>query len=201
MAVTLRHALAHALAVCGMIAVFPAFIASTAFPAEAPRTCDELRVWAEAYRDATPTLDDFARFDAVEQRAVFGVLAPRVRAAVWREHLRRLEGLSHWSTAQRDLLREARLFTTPALYEQRPARLLELANLKRRVDAMFVTPAERKVWFELGTVPTATSLAPDCNCNTLEQDCWASVCTAGGCNWSSPGCGFFLNNVCNGRCV
>lgn len=204
MAVSLRHALAQALAVCGMVAVWPAFVVSVpSASSRTPTTCAELRVWAEAYRDATPTLDEFARFDRAQRRAMFGAVAPSVRAALWREQMRRLGRQSRWSPAQRGLFRDASAQITPELYEQEPVALGALVVLKSQVDAAFAIPGERRVWLDLGDMVAATTAAraPYCDCNLSSQDCWGgALCASVACTPFSPGCGFLGASVCNGRC-
>lgn len=206
MAVSLRHALAQALVVCGMVAVCPSSMAPVSFAASGElTTCAELRAWAEGFRDAAPSLDQFARFDQAQRRAIFGSVTPAVRAALWREQLTQLAEQPRWASTQHALFQDAMTVITTEVYERRPAALEALAVFRHRVDAAFTEPTERRVWFELGgvvTPGTATARVPYCDCNLAAQDCWGgALCANVACDLYSPGCGFAGASVCNGRCA
>lgn len=207
MAVPFRHALARALAVCGMIAVGPMFaIPNATMASETPSACAELRSWAEAYREVTPTptLDDFGRLDRAHRVALFGAVTPAVRSALWQERLRRLAQEPNWSTSERALFHEAPVFMTPAFYEQSPDAILALRAFEKKVAAVFVTTARKRVWYDLvNPFPSVLEVAqiPWCDCNLDFQDCWGGApCNGSPCKDFGPGCGFGGGFGCNGRC-
>lgn len=208
MAVSLRHALALTVVVCGMVAVCPTFVSpvSVASPGT-PTTCAQLRAWAEAYRDATVTLDEFARFDRARRGAVFAAIAPAVRATLWREHLLRQSRQTAWSVAQRALFLEALPLVTPELYEQHPDALLALERFAEKVNITFTENAEKRAWFDLAgpgpVLPLAPiSQVPWCNCSLAFQDCFGGApCNDNPCKAFGPGCGMAGAYSCDGRCA
>jgi hypothetical protein len=99
-------------AVCALLVFSPISLASST----SERPCDALRRWATPYRGTSPTLDDLARFDRGHRIAIFNVIRPETRAALWREQLERFARSSQLTDVQRALVREAITLTTPGLY-------------------------------------------------------------------------------------
>lgn len=188
---------------CGVLAG----VLSLTMPITANNPCEELRAWAAAtYSDRTPTLDELASLARSRRVAAFGAVSASVRAALFQEHLHRTLNRPDLTRQQRALIEEGVTLATPALYEQEPNAVAAVAALRPRVESAFDTGGLRRIWFDLGTSDLrgvlTPSLVPDCNCNRAEDDCWyvGGSCGGTGCMAYVPGCGFFLNAACNGRC-
>lgn len=188
--------------IIALLLITPAVVSSSTLR---DRTCAGLQRWAEAYRGTRPTLEQFARFDRDERRAIANVLTPAVLAELWQEQLRRFSRRSELSAEQRALAREAVGLTTTSLYTHN-ATAREAADVFwRRAERAFSSADHRRAFLDLGAVaetpPPARTIAVACECNRLSPgaNCGPLPCRATGCtHWT--GCGTFGNLLCNGEC-
>lgn len=217
---TLSQRSSRALVVCGLLVVCPALFVSLPASSRPDTSCAALKAWAQTYRGASLTLEDMARFDRSHRRAVFNVVTPERRAALWQEHLGRVGRRSDLSAPQLAIVQEAITLTTPALYDREPAATRAFTAFWRRAEGVFPPPHHRGVWFDLGPVDQAPkSLAyslldrlstpfvvhaqnPPCECNFdyPYHECDVGYCPDGGCvqYW---GCGPGWAFMCTGRCA
>ena len=218
---SVRRSLATA-AVCGLLVCAQIVIVSlpTTATSASSSSCSALRAWAAPYRTSAPTLDRLAGLDPSHRRAIFSAVTPEVRAALWREHLRRSASQPDMSTEQQILLTRALTLATPSLYRQDPTATSAVDALWHEAMKSFMTPADRRIWFDLGSVSTPQASTTVslwdriarpfraraqetvfCNCNFSYGwlECTSGFC--GGGTWTLFfGCGPLGNKDCNGLC-
>lgn len=193
------------LAACGVLLAIQAFVpsATTAIPAS---PCEELRAWAEPYRDTSLTLDELAGFDRPHRLAIFGALSPTVRSQLWREQLGRFDMRPELTPEQHAIVRQAVGLATPQLYAEDPHAQNEYRRFWRTAAQAFPSAEHKRLWYDLGSIvpgaiPT-TNRVPFCNCSSAEpfEGC-PNVCTSSPCNDWSPGCGAVGQSRCDGLCT
>lgn len=181
----------------------------TAAPIGDPPECVVALRWAEAHRGELPTtLREYSRYPEVYRKAMYQVLSPAARQALWREqyegYLRPGQPLND---AQRNAVREV-LAKLPALTAATPDRA-EAQRLRTRFAPLFDRELFRAVFYRLGPADAAPQTQtqgrpPVCNCGT-DLDCGADsgsgyvcldyfVCTF------TTGCGFNGSTYCTGIC-
>jgi hypothetical protein len=176
---------------------------SAAAPASA---CTALREWAQPYAGRLVTLDELARFDHAHRLAIYNAVAPEVRAALWREQMRRLGERSDLTAAQHALTEEAITLMTPALYRHEAEASRAFKQFSARAEGAFTAPDQQRAWFDLGSVvPGVSGLGvgqyPDCNCHLGggTSQCGGTSCVSAACN-TFQGCGTGGLQICNGMC-
>jgi hypothetical protein len=179
-----------------------AFLLSSSSSTTSASSCAVLRQWAEAYRGTSPTLQQLARLDRGHRLAVFNAVSPSVRSQLWREQLEQFESDAALSPSARALVREGRNLLTPQYYAHDRASTDAVRQFWSRAAASFERPAQRRAWFELGSVlapPTRSVAVVDfCDCRRGGIDC-AGDCAASPCTpWQ--GCGIGGGAECNGIC-
>ncbi|HEX8830185.1 MAG TPA: bacteriocin fulvocin C-related protein, partial [Longimicrobium sp.] len=143
------------------------------------------------------------RYSVLYRRAIYDVLPPAQRAALWREQL---EGYlapdKPFNDAQRAAIRDA-IAQLPALTANNPdrARADQVAN---RLYSLIDRPTVRRMIGVLGPLPTpqaraANAKRPFCDCES-DYDCGGfGTCTFVQCSFDS-GCGPFMGYICTGVC-
>lgn len=205
MTVCSRHSL-RALVAFGLLVTGMVTVVSLPTAATTEKPCEVLREWASAYRDASPSLDEVARFDRGQRVAIFNAVAPEMRAALWREQLQRFDNSDGLSASQHALLAEAIALVTPALYAgDRQAKAASDAFWVRATKA-FSLPHERRAIADLGAMSSAYRAAPaasaECNCSstTAVFDCMGGQCLGPGSCAFVRGCGPSGTGPCDGTC-
>jgi hypothetical protein len=184
-----------------------AVLVSQSATVRAKSSCAALQQWAQQYRDASFSLDQLANFDRAHRLAIFGTVSPEVRAALWREQIRRLGDRPDLTAAQRALTVEGVALLTPALYRHEPRATAAFQGFEQRVDRAFVTMADQRVWRDLGVL---NRLVPDrramdvefCECKVGlgSAQCGGVPCGgAEGCRIIQA-CGFTGLQICDGMC-
>jgi hypothetical protein len=221
MALVFRRSL-RVLVAAGLLVVCPALIVSLPASTASLTSCETLRQWAQQYRGTSPTLEKVATYDRAHRVAIFNVIAPEVRAALWQDHIRRFARRADLSITQRALVVEGEALTTPALYQHDAIAAAAFTAFWRRADAAFAARDLRREWFDLSpaTGPVSTKATPsffdrlvspfhaqakgdvscECNTNWGGFDCAGGGCIAGGCTWLAVGCGPNWQTWCNGMC-
>jgi hypothetical protein len=208
----------RALALCGSLFACVALVASFTTSTRATDTsCAGLQRWALAYKDASVTIADLANLDRAHRRAVFNAVSPAVRSQLVREHLGQVAQRPDLSPLQLALVQEGIDLATPSFYTRRePATMAKFEQFWRRAEAAFPL-ALRRVWFDLGPTPAATSEAtlspsnvathyaqdnPPCECNEnyAGYECGGGWCPSGGC-WQIWACGPSGAYMCTGLCA
>lgn len=180
----------------------PAETGDEAWPADAAVSENEA---AQAYATLVAQ-------SAGERRRSYGAMPGSMRAALWMHQLRSaLRTRSDLTTAQRSVIRRTLILLKAGVPEM-DARLHDLAAQAR---AEFGDKAARDLFAELG--PRDVDVQPDpasalhrprpadfptCTCNTASDFCGsrATCWQAGGCYFTSLGCGFLWNYSCIGLC-
>ena len=189
-------------------AVFCGLLVSGPLPSSAisASSCAALRAWAVSYEHSTPTLDELAGFDRAHRRAIFTAVSPGVRAALWREQIRRLGAQPDLTATQHALTVEAIGLLTPALYLHEPQATAAFQEFRQRAERAFVTFAHQRAWTDLGALSgtdarQAHADVDYCNCKIGggTGQCGGVSCVSGPCEliW---GCGFSGVETCNGLC-
>jgi hypothetical protein len=214
----------RALALCGLLFACVALAPISSFNTStraADTSCAGLKRWALAFDEASVTLADLANLNRVHRRAVFNAVSPAVRSQLVREHLGQVAQRSDLSPLQLALVKEGIALATPSFYTRRaPATMAKFEQFWRRAEAAFPLPL-RRVWFDLGPTPAATSQptvsllnrlsgvarlhaqdAPPCEChyNYAGLECGGGWCPSGGC-WQYWGCGPSGAYMCTGVCA
>ncbi len=168
--------------------------------------CAALRQWGQTYAGRAITLDELARFDHAHRLAIYNAVAPEVRAALWREQMRRLGERADLTPKQRALTQEAISLQTPALYRHDGEANRAFERFWSRAEGAFTTPEHVRAWFDLGAVvpgsqPLRTAQTPDCNCHLGggTGQCGGTSCAGPQCN-EFQGCGAGGLQSCNGLC-
>ncbi len=168
-------------------------------------SCAALLAWAQPYSGTSPTLDDIGRLDRAHRRALFSVLTPGVKAALWQDQLHRFSNRADLSTEQRALINEARKLATPAFFAHDAAQTKLFQAFWPRVEKAFTSREHMRAWSDVGSVVSIDKLAVTensvCQCNngTPNYDCGGGSCPSGGCT-QTGGCGPLGNLTCNGKC-
>jgi hypothetical protein len=209
----------------GVCVLTPTLLVSirTSATSAADSSCNALHEWASIYQGTTPTLETFAPFDRAHRRAIFNVLTPDVRSALWREQLRHVAQRPEWSGEQRALIAEAIDLATPVMYARDPVARRAAVEHWTRAQSAFPAAEQRRLLFELGgptprpgmsasapslwdrvTGPFRASAQPVpwCECSIQFQDCiWCvSPWPASTCQWQWDGCGPYMMFECDGVC-
>jgi hypothetical protein len=221
MASVSRRSTAALVVCCGVLLASQALLVSVPTSAASGSSCEQLRRWAQSYRDASPSLEQLARFDRAHRSAIFDVVTPQVRAALWQEQLRRLDQRIDLTLTQHALIAEARGLVTPALYAKDAEAMKAFREFTPRVEKAFTLREQKQLWFGVpyASAPQQTRLTMTlwdklaspfvasagnqlCECNTSSgsDECASGVCNGGNCSWRSSGCGFFGTSPCNGMC-
>lgn len=210
-----------ALAACVAAAVV--FVAPV--PAATPLSlCASLSAWAEqTYRGASPTLDEIATFDRAHRLAIFTVVTPEVRAALWKDQLGRAAARTDLTSEQRALFVEAQTFMTPALYTKALKSRSEMSEAMRefsaRTKAAFTSREHLRLLADIGAAAGAAATTPpsawerisrrfsksaqtdwcECSDGSEQYDCWGVACIGVSC-MGREGCGLMGNFYCQGMC-
>jgi hypothetical protein len=221
MASVSRRSTAALVVCCGVLLASQALLVSVPTSAASGSSCEQLRRWAQSYRDSSPSLEQLARYDRAHRIAIFNVVTPQVRSALWQEQLRRFDQRTDLTLTQHALIAEARGLVTPALYGKDAEAMKAFRQFTPRADKAFTLREHKQLlfnvaytgaaqqtrltmtlWDKLASPFVASAGNQACECNTSfgSSECWSGVCNGGGCSWQSSGCGFFGTNPCNGMC-
>lgn len=180
----------------------------TAAPIGDPPECVVALRWAEAHRGELPTtLREYSRYPEVYRKAMYQVLSPAARQALWREqyegYLRPGQPLND---AQRSAVREV-ITKLPALTAATPDRA-EAERLRTRFAPLFDRELFKAVFYRLGPADAAPQTAqaqgrrPLCDCES-DLDCesvgYGYVCKYSLCTFAA-GCGFNGSTYCARVC-
>jgi|SRR5581483_4062530 len=183
-----------------------AFVLCSPWSSVSANSCAALRAWAQPLAGTAPTLDDLARYDRAHRRALFNVLAPDVKAALWREQIRRFSERPELTLTQRALAREGATLHTAALYERDPSARQAHAAFWQRAAAAFADPLSQRAWTDLGASFTGPATAGtgqnycECKIGGGTGQCGGVSCgNPAGCTAVS-GCGISGTETCNGMC-
>jgi hypothetical protein len=201
MAITARR-----ISLAVVLVIGSAFVLCSPLSSVSANSCAALRAWAQPLAETVPTLDDMAGYDRAHRRALFNVLAPDVKAALWREQITRFSERPELTPTQRALAREGVSLHTAALYEREPAARQAHAAFWQRAAAAFADPLSQRAWTDLGTSFTAPAPARtaqnycDCKMGGGTGQCGGvSRGNPAGCTAVS-GCGVSGTETCNGMC-
>jgi hypothetical protein len=208
--------------VIGVLVASQALFVSLPASTRSDTSCTVLRAWAQSYAHRSVTLDHLATFDRAHRLAIFDAVTPTVRAGLWQEQFRRLARQTEWSSAQRTAIAETATYLTPAFYDQTPAvRSPFMRQQWARIAALFPLPAQRRGFFQLGSV-VAPEPAPvaslyeqlarpfrvqamaqttwcECSATYGNVECYPGLCLSASCTPKS-GCGFSGTETCVGMC-
>jgi hypothetical protein len=220
MASVSRRSTAALVVCCGVLLASQALLVSVPMSAASGGSCSDLRRWAQSYKDASPSIEQLARYDRSHRSAIFNTVKPQVRSALWQEQLRRFDQRPDLTVTQHALIAEARGLMTPALYNYEPAAMKSFDEFWSRADKQFMSPTQRTGWFSLISTPVpdrsiasmldklvrpfvANAQTPWCECNTAfgASECASGHCSGATCNWMASGCGPGLSKPCNGMCA
>jgi hypothetical protein len=176
---------------------------SSAAPRPEPPACAVATAWARAHRSELPTtLAGLSRHTKLYRRAIYEVLPPATREAMWREQL---EGYLRPGTpltqTQQAAVRQV-ITQLPALTAVHPDRALE-HRLRTQLSTQFERPLLRQMFLTLG--PTSTEPATGANAKPLcdcegDGDCGeGTTCRFVNCSFTS-GCGVGGGGFCVGVC-
>lgn len=203
-----------------LLAASPALLDSASRAAPTDTSCAALHHWAQQYRDASPSLEQLARFDRAHRIAIFNAVPATVRAGLWREQLRRFRAWPDLSGGQRAAIDDRLMQINQTIYEQAAERAATRPAWTR-IAPLFPRVEQRRVWFDLGAVVSVEGVAAPSlydrlgrpfRTATLGPTTWCECsfaygnveCYPGGCA-SSPctqktGCGFTGTDTCSGMC-
>lgn len=175
----------------------------SAAPAGDPPDCVVAARWVRGHHGELPsTLAQLSRYSILYRRAIYDVLPPATREAMWREQL---EGFLRpgqpFSDAQRAAIRES-MAQLPALTGQVRDRATA-ERLRDHLKTLFDAPTYKRVFATLGPPPApdrqAAARRPLCDCES-DYDCGGfGTCTYVICSFDS-GCGPFWSYTCTGVC-
>ncbi|HET7464648.1 MAG TPA: bacteriocin fulvocin C-related protein [Longimicrobium sp.] len=175
----------------------------SAAPAGDPPECVVAARWVRAHRGELPTtLGQFSRYSLAYRRAIYDVLPPATRRALWHEQL---EGFlapgQPFSDTQRAAIRDA-IARFPALIGPGRDRAAA-ARLRDHLRTLFDQPTYKRVFVVLGPTPAqepagAAAKRPLCDCAS-QDDCPGTSCAFILCS-SQTGCGLGGEDTCTGVC-
>jgi len=173
----------------------------SAAAAPEPPECVVAARWVQVHRGSLPTtLGEFSRYSILYRRAIYDVLPPATREAMWREHLEGfLRSGQPFNEPQRAAIREA-IAQLPAYIGAKPEKASAEA-LRVHWRTVFDPPTIKRVFGTLGPVPprdAAKARQPECNCES-DWDCGESTCRFTRCSFTT-GCGPFWDHLCTGFC-
>jgi hypothetical protein len=166
----------------------------------ASESCEALREWARPFADRSFTLAQFLAYDVGQQRAIFAAVTPRVRSALWREHLEEAARRPEFTPHQRAAIRQISAALTPEAYaKDSPASYLARELWKRHEQAF--DHKQRRVFYRLtGGVPLAQDPWCDCALSSGSWECYPLICGGPQGCWHQPGCGWGGLSECNAKC-
>lgn len=175
----------------------------SAAPAGEPPECVVAARWVAAHRAELPTtLGQISRYPILYRRAIYDVLPPATRQALWREHLQGfLAPGQPLNEAQRAAVRES-IERLPAFTAAHPDRAVT-DPWRDHLKTLFDVPTYRRVFGTLGPQPApvrqAAAKRPECDCES-DYDCGGfGTCTYSPCSFTT-GCGPFWSYLCTGVC-
>jgi len=174
----------------------------SAAAAPEPPECVVAARWVQAHRGALPTtLGEFSRYSILYRRAIYDVLPPATREALWREHL---EGFLRpgqpFNEAQRAAIREA-ITQLPAYTGAVKPERASADALTAHWLTLFDRQTMKRVFGTLGPMPApaaSNARQPLCDCES-DWDCGGGTCGFTRCSFAT-GCGPFWDYLCTGFC-
>lgn len=193
--------------------------------------CEQAASWVLAHARSLPT--DFRDLSALPRAyrvRIFDALPSEAKSKLWRSWLDRVLEEEQLTPRQREVVREASTFVTPALYSQKAIPAAQMADLARRVKEVFPKKQAGEIFSTLGpqegsyrTLASAKVLvgqrvtrilavsAADCNCTsgafwTQCDGCSGTTfpsgycCLTSQCTPTSSGCSLFWLYPCDGDC-
>ena len=162
--------------------------------------------WVRAHHDELPTtLAGLSRHSKLYRRAIYDVLPPATREALWREHLEGyLRPGSPLTEPQKAAVREV-IAQLPALTAVHPDRAVG-TRLKAQLPTQFDRPLLREVFVQLGgpapaqpATGSANSRKPVCDCADDGECSLGETCKPVICSFTT-GCGVGGWDACWGVC-
>jgi hypothetical protein len=187
-------------------------------PAFAESECAEARAWVEKNRDRLPeSYDDVVAYTVAYRKAIYSAQSPRVRSALWVEHLRRYRathpGLSVEQAAIVDrvstVASDESVFSFGEVSRSQVEALMN--GLKKDADLAFGLDESYAVFGTLGpsrTPDASNAVSPlqrGCTCTAVSDYCTNSTHCED--NWDNcavsalPACGFAWMFRCTGLCI
>lgn len=178
----------------------------TASPRPEPPECVAAAAWVRAHPDQIPTtLAGLSRHSKLYRRAIYDVLPPATREAMWREQLEPwLRPGTPLNATQQAAVRNV-ITQLPALTAVHPDRALG-RSIQERLATQFDRPLLRKVFLQLGgpaptqpAVGSANGRRPLCDCADDGECSLGQTCKPVICSFTS-GCGVGGWDTCWGVC-
>lgn len=190
-----------------VLAVLLTATLGSASPPPEPPECVAAAAWVRVHPDQMPTtLAGLSRHSKLYRRAIYDVLPPAAREAMWREQLEPwLRPGTPLTATQQAAVRNV-ITHLPALTAVHPDRALG-RSLQVRLATQFDRSQMRGIFLQLGgpvpgqpAVGSANSRRPTCDCADNGECAEGESCKPVIC-WYSSGCGVAGSDTCTGYCL